>query len=140
MGQRLTAAWRRLVPERTDETATVDRPMYIASSCDPFGLCFYYKPFLPQNVLPLHVWRKLCKDSQQVGIGTRQLQELWILLCRSDEPSWGTLRLVTMLRFVDPRCRRVLMRLLRVAARRGERRILYEDAVRLLVDLGALDF
>jgi len=140
MGTRFSALQQMVCPEITDDIATVDNPARVTVPCDSWGLCFYLKPYLPQNVLPLHVWEELVRDSRKLGIGTRQLQEVWLMLCRSDEESWGTVRLVKMIGLVDPRCRRTMMRLLRVAAARGERRIRFEDAVRTLVDLAGLDF
>lgn len=138
MGQRL----RKLLTPRDANLESKDpgRAPRLVVPCGPFGVCTGLFWFLPQNVLDRETWETLKEDCARLGVGEWHLQVLFLRLCDARDKSWGTVRLGPLLRSTPPRSRRLFRRVLRAQIGHRSRRMLFEDVVRVVLDLCALDF
>ncbi|KAA0151913.1 hypothetical protein FNF29_04319 [Cafeteria roenbergensis] len=97
--------------------------------------------FLPDTVLPRKDWEQLKAECAVRGVSEYHLQCLFLQLCDfRDQASLGTVPVKVFLGMFQTHFSKLLRRLVRLQAGGRRPRLLFEEAVRLILDIASMDY
>lgn len=121
--------------------ATPDHPPTYRVPCGPRGVCHVNEEFLPDTVLPRKDWEQLKAECAVRGVSEYHLQCLFLQLCDfRDQVSLGTVPVKVFLGMFQTHFSKLLRRLVRLQAGGRRPRLLFEEAVRLILDIASMDY
>ena len=121
--------------------ATPERPPTFRVPCGPRGVCHVNQQFLPDTVLPRKDWEQLKAECAVRGVSEYHLQCLFLQLCDfRDQASLGTVPVKVFLGMFQTHFSKLLRRLVRLQAGGRRPRLLFEEAVRLILDIASMDY